>query len=158
MRTVILRNEGSVVAIRRVRILRKLRMTCTSDRTRNLRDAVLSFAPARGTRGPESPWHRALVEMRLQVDSDKVLSMHQVACDSRTSASAELVETARALQPIVVGFQDETERERCIPQPLIQQIRAAGFYSMVVPRELGGLEVNLVTFLRVAELMAEGDG
>src|SRR6266851_833162 len=42
MRTVILRNEGSVVAIRRVRILRKLRMTCTSDRTRNLRDAVLS--------------------------------------------------------------------------------------------------------------------
>src|SRR6266566_1747638 len=40
MRPVILRNEGSVVAIRKVRILRRLRMTCTSYRTRNLRDAL----------------------------------------------------------------------------------------------------------------------
>jgi len=84
--------------------------------------------------------------MRLQVDRDKVLSMHQV------------LETAHELQPIVTGYQDETERERRIPPPLVLQLRAAGFYSMVVPRELGGLELDLVTFLRVAELMAEGDG
>src|SRR5437870_474675 len=95
--------------------------------------------------------------MRLQVDSDKVLSMHQ----ARTSASADsaaLLEAARALQPTVIGYQAETERERRIPPPLVEQLRAAGFYSMVVPAQLGGLEVNLVTFLRVAELMAEGDG
>jgi alkylation response protein AidB-like acyl-CoA dehydrogenase len=96
--------------------------------------------------------------MRLQVDRDKVLSMHQVARDSRLSASAGLLEAARALQPIVSGYQDETERERRIPPPLVEQLRAAGFYSMVVPKELGGLEVNLVTFLRAAELMAEADG
>ena len=86
------------------------------------------------------------VEMRLQVDSDIVLSMHQV------------LETAHALQPTVTSFQDETERERRIPPILVQQLRSAGFYSLVVPRELGGLEVDLVTFLRVAELMAEADG
>src|SRR5437667_10841137 len=84
--------------------------------------------------------------MRLQVDRDIVLSMDQV------------VEAARALQPIVTGYQDETERERRIPPPLVEQLRNAGFYSMVVPRELGGLELDLVTFLRVAELMAEADG
>src|SRR5437773_5696326 len=88
---------------------------------------------------------RPTVEMRLQVDSDKVLSMHQVARDSGASASAGLLETARALQPIVSGYQDETERERRIPPPLVEQLRAAGFYSMVVPKELGGLEINLVT-------------
>ncbi len=87
--------------------------------------------------------------------------MHQVASDSRASARADgagLLETARALQPIAIGYQDETERERRIPAPLVEQLRAAGFYCLVVPRELGGLEVNLVTFLRIAELMAEGDG
>src|SRR5258707_9883682 len=84
--------------------------------------------------------------MRLQGDRDIVLTMHQV------------LETAHALQPTITSYQDETERERRIPPPLVQQLRNAGFYSMVVPRELGGLEVDLVTFLRVAELMAEGDG
>jgi alkylation response protein AidB-like acyl-CoA dehydrogenase len=99
--------------------------------------------------------------MRLQVDSDKVLTMHQVASHARTSVGAEgaaLLEIATALQPIVIGYQDETERERRIPPPLVDQLRAAGFYRMVVPEKLGGLEVNLATFLRVAELMAEGDG
>lgn len=87
--------------------------------------------------------------------------MHQVASDARASASADgagLLETARALQPIAIGYQDETERERRIPTALVAQLRAVGFYSLVVPKELGGLEVDLVTFLRVAELMAEGDG
>src|SRR5207249_1190045 len=41
--------------------------------------------------------------------------------------------------------------------PLVERLRAAGVYSMVVPRELGGQQVDLMTFLRVAELMAEGD-
>ena len=99
--------------------------------------------------------------MRPQLENDKVLTMHQVASESRTSAaadSARLLETAAALQPIVTGYQDETERERRIPTALVEQLRAAGLYRMVVPRELGGLEVNLVTFLRAAELMAESDG
>src|SRR5260221_273732 len=63
-----------------------------------------------------------------------------------------------ATQPTVPGFQEEPERERGIPPLLVQQLRSAGFYSLVVPREVGGLEVDLVTFLRVAELMAEADG
>src|SRR5258707_10822933 len=84
--------------------------------------------------------------MRLQGDSDIVLTMHQV------------LETAHALQPTVTSYQDEIERERHIPPPLVQQLRNAGLYSMVVPRELGGLELDLVTFLRVAELMSEADG
>jgi indole-3-acetate monooxygenase len=83
--------------------------------------------------------------------------MHQVADDPRLSAAA-LLEKATALQPVVTGLQDEIERERRIPTPLVEQLRAAGLYRMVVPSELGGLQVDLVTFLRAAELIAEADG
>ena len=41
---------------------------------------------------------------------------------------------------------------------LVQQHREAGFYRMVVPRVLGGTEVDPLTYLRVVELAAEGDG
>src|SRR5262249_27062876 len=38
------------------------------------------------------------------------------------------------------------------------QLREAGLYRMLVPRELGGLQVDFPTFLRVAELIAGADG
>ena len=34
----------------------------------------------------------------------------------------------------------------------------AGFYSLVIPRELGGLQADALTYLRVVELLAEGAG
>ncbi len=37
-------------------------------------------------------------------------------------------------------------------------MRAAGFYRMVIPRALGGLQVDPLTYLRVVELLAEGAG
>ena len=37
-------------------------------------------------------------------------------------------------------------------------MRAAGFYKMVIPRALGGLQVDPLTYLRVVELLAEGAG
>jgi alkylation response protein AidB-like acyl-CoA dehydrogenase len=70
----------------------------------------------------------------------------------------ELIETAAELRWVARGLQDETERERRIPPALVEQLRSAGLYSMVIPRELGGQQVDLMTYLRVAELMAEGDG
>src|SRR5258708_21864337 len=69
-----------------------------------------------------------------------------------------LVDAATELRAVARGLEDEIERERRIPPPLVQQLRAAGFYSMVVPRALGGRQVDLMTYLRVAEVMAEGDG
>lgn len=69
-----------------------------------------------------------------------------------------VVEAATALQPVVRAFQDEIERERRIPKPLVDQLLAAGLYRMLIPHELGGLQVDLLTFLRVAEVIAEADG
>src|SRR5579859_5793324 len=56
-RIVILRrnDEGSLVARRRVRILRRLRMTVTSGGTRDLRDAALSLIQLLESPPPRCP-------------------------------------------------------------------------------------------------------
>jgi indole-3-acetate monooxygenase len=88
--------------------------------------------------------------------------MHGTADRTRSSAASgdgrTLLEAAATLEPLVRGFQNETERERRIPQQLVDQLRPLGFYSMVVPKALGGLQVDLLTFLHVAERMAQNDG
>ena len=81
-------------------------------------------------------------EMRLPADID----------------AQPLVRAAAALQPALRDYHDEIEREQRLPQALVEQLRAAGFYKMVIPRALGGLQVDPLTYLRVVELLAEGAG
>jgi alkylation response protein AidB-like acyl-CoA dehydrogenase len=72
--------------------------------------------------------------------------------------SQALVDNAKALQPIVRGFQAETERERRIPQPLVDVMREAGLYRMLLAHEFGGLQVDLLSCFQVVELISEADG
>jgi len=69
-----------------------------------------------------------------------------------------MLDAVVALQPVVRGYQEQTEREVRIAPPLVEQLKAAGLYRLVVPRQLGGLEVDVLTYLRAAELLAEADG
>src|SRR5260370_8385713 len=69
-----------------------------------------------------------------------------------------VVQAAAALQSELGRCRDEIEREQRFPAALVKQLRAAGFYRMVIPRALGGLEVDPLTYLRVVELLAEGAG
>src|SRR5919198_4183733 len=69
-----------------------------------------------------------------------------------------LVQAAAALRPVLRDYHEEIEREQRLPQALVEQLHAAGFYSMVIPRELGGLQVDPLTYLRVVELLSEGAG
>src|SRR5205823_14032271 len=68
------------------------------------------------------------------------------------------VQAAAALRPVIRCYHEEIEREQCLPKALVEQLHAAGFYSLVIPRELGGLEADPLTYLRVVELLAEGCG
>src|ERR1700686_2446193 len=69
-----------------------------------------------------------------------------------------LVQAAAALRPVLRACREEIEREQRLPQALVEQLRAAGFYRMVIPRALGGLQVDPLTYLRVVELLAEAAG
>ncbi len=69
-----------------------------------------------------------------------------------------LVQAAAALRPVIRDYHEEIEREQRLPPALVEQLRAAGFYSLMIPRELGGQQADPLTFLRVVELLAEGAG
>jgi indole-3-acetate monooxygenase len=69
-----------------------------------------------------------------------------------------VVQAAAALQPALRRYHEQIEREQRLPPALVDELRAAGFYRMVIPRTLGGLQVDPLTYLRVVELLAEGAG
>jgi indole-3-acetate monooxygenase len=68
------------------------------------------------------------------------------------------VQAAAALRPVIHSYQEEIEREQRLPQTLVEQLHVAGFYRLVIPRALGGLQVDPLTYLRVVELVSEGAG
>src|SRR5215510_6448205 len=87
--------------------------------------------------------------------------MPQIADDARLPDDTDaqpVVQTAAALRPVIRGYREEIEREQRLPKALVEQFHAAGFYCLVIPRELGGLQVDPLTYLRIVELLAEGHG
>ena len=69
-----------------------------------------------------------------------------------------VVQAAAALKPTVRHYQDEIEREQRLSPELVEQMHAAGFYRLLLPRSLGGLQADPLTYVRVVELLAEGAG
>lgn len=67
------------------------------------------------------------------------------------------MDSAAALSPTVRDLQPDTERERCLPNGLVEQLREAGLYRMLLPRAVGGLESDLPTCFRAVEVLAEAD-
>jgi indole-3-acetate monooxygenase len=64
----------------------------------------------------------------------------------------------RSLAPVVERYRDEAERERRLPQPLFEALRDAGLFSLWVPRNLHGAEVDVETSVRVVEELSRLDG
>ena len=84
-----------------------------------------------------------------------------MADDNRLPADVEsqpLVRAAAGLQPLLRELHDEIEREQRFPRALVENMREAGLYRMVIPRSLGGYQADALTYLRTVELMAEGCG
>lgn len=69
-----------------------------------------------------------------------------------------LLDAARALGPMIRSAADQIEQERQLPQPLVNSLAEAGLFKMLVPRALGGGEVNPETCMRVIEEVARADG
>src|SRR4029450_2348262 len=88
-------------------------------------------------------------------------SMRSIPDDTQLPADLEaqpLVRAAAELMPVIRGYRAHTARQQRLPKALVERCHAAGFYRLVRPRELGGLQVDPLTYLRVVELLAEAAG
>jgi len=57
----------------------------------------------------------------------------------------------------VAAAADQIDRERRIPEPLVDALHDAGFFRLLLPRSFDGGELDPVTFTLVIEEIAKGD-
>ncbi|HZQ35759.1 MAG TPA: acyl-CoA dehydrogenase family protein, partial [Dehalococcoidia bacterium] len=75
-----------------------------------------------------------------------------------TDRGAELIAVAHDLAPRIAVRGDEIERERRLPDDLVQELKDAGIFRMFQPRAYGGDEIDPLTALTVEETLAHADG
>lgn len=67
------------------------------------------------------------------------------------------IDTAREMAAGVAANADRIDAERQIPSEIADKIADKGFFRLLVPRSLGGAELEHPDFLRVLEIFAEAD-
>ena len=70
----------------------------------------------------------------------------------------DLVARARGLRALVEAEADAAERADTMTAPVIDALRESRLFWLMVPRELGGLEADVVTAITVFEELAHADG
>lgn len=74
-----------------------------------------------------------------------------------SSRGEQVLEAARALAPRIEAEADRIEDERQAPRELIDALLDAGIFHMLLACDLGGLEIDLPTYVRVVETLARAD-
>ena len=69
----------------------------------------------------------------------------------------DLVERARALQPLIAREADEIERTRRLTAPVVSALLENGLYRALLPKSLGGAEAPLEIFMQMQEEIAKAD-
>ena len=82
-------------------------------------------------------------------------TLDQTTHDQTTRA--ELVNRAKALQPLLREHVKEGEVLRRLPDAVVEALTEAGFYRLLVPRRFGGYEAEVRTIVEITETLAEAD-
>ncbi len=64
---------------------------------------------------------------------------------------------ARELAPKIRAAADEIETERELPRPLFEAIADAGLFRLALPRSIGGVELDLPSYIQVIEELGRAD-
>jgi alkylation response protein AidB-like acyl-CoA dehydrogenase len=67
------------------------------------------------------------------------------------------LEAARALAPVLAAHSEEGERGRRLPRDVVEALVAGGFFRMLVPSSLGGVESDPATFVATVEELSRRD-
>lgn len=74
-----------------------------------------------------------------------------------TENAHRLVSAARDLGPLIQRYAVEIEETRELPRPLFETLADAGLFHMILPRALGGEEIDLPSYLDVVEELGKHD-
>ena len=64
---------------------------------------------------------------------------------------------ARQLQPAIAASADEVERTQRIPEPLLAELHRSRVFRMLMPRSVGGDEIEPWIYLRAVEAVGQAD-
>src|SRR5260221_402402 len=65
---------------------------------------------------------------------------------------------ARELRPILAAGGDEAERRREVTPEVVEALIERGIFKMLLPKSIGGAELDPLTYTAVLEELARGDG
>ncbi len=74
-----------------------------------------------------------------------------------TPTMTDPIQAARALHPRIKEAAPAIERERKVPQDLVDELVRADLFHMLIPRDLGGIEIDPVTAAEAVEELAFSD-
>ena len=69
----------------------------------------------------------------------------------------DYLQKARELAPILAAASDEIEELRELPERIVEALIEGGFFRMLLPRSLGGAELDPLTSVQVLEEIAKAD-
>jgi alkylation response protein AidB-like acyl-CoA dehydrogenase len=69
----------------------------------------------------------------------------------------DYLQRARELAPILAAASDEIEELRELPERIVEVLIEGGFFRMLLPRSLGGAELDPLTYIQVLEEIAKAD-
>jgi alkylation response protein AidB-like acyl-CoA dehydrogenase len=71
--------------------------------------------------------------------------------------TADLLAAARSLSPLIRQHAPDAERNRRLTREVLEALRAAGLCRLLLPKSLGGLEIDPITYSRIVEEIAGFD-
>ena len=67
------------------------------------------------------------------------------------------LDAARKLAPMIRSCADQIEADRELPRPLFEALADAGLFLLALPRALGGVEIDLPTYVQALEEIGKAD-
>jgi alkylation response protein AidB-like acyl-CoA dehydrogenase len=74
-----------------------------------------------------------------------------------TGETRSPLDVAQELAPMIRSYADQIEADRELPLALCVALAAAGFFKLLIPRAVGGIEIDLPTYLQVLEALGKAD-
>jgi len=96
------------------------------------------------------------MQIAAHIDGRIPSSNPQESTDDR--GLARLLGEIDALVPLIAASATRAEADRRVPRHIQQRLKTAGLYRMVLPRSLGGLNLDPAAFMEVVQRVARVDG